>query len=78
MALESRNYNHSTHNQKLHQTVSLDFFRKKSTFPLCFHFTNSLHRDQPQGNFYLTPPASDLNFNPHAVGRDSLVYFILR
>ena len=33
--------NHSTQNQKLHRTVPLDFFQKKSTFPLCFNFTNS-------------------------------------
>ena len=40
MALESRKYHHSTQNQKLHRTVVSDFFRKKSPFPLCFHFTN--------------------------------------
>ena len=40
MAPESRKYHHSTQNQKLHQTVFSDFFRKKLTFPLCFHFTN--------------------------------------
>ena len=28
MALESRKCHHSTQNQKLHRTVSLDFFRK--------------------------------------------------
>ena len=39
MALESRKYHHSTQNRELYRTVSLDFFRKKSTFPLCFHFT---------------------------------------
>ena len=39
MVLESRKYHPSTQNQKLHRTVSLDFFRKKSTFQLSFHFT---------------------------------------
>ena len=42
MALESRKYHHSTQNQKLHRTVFLDFFRKKLTFPLWFHFTNTI------------------------------------
>ena len=46
MALESRKYHHSTQNRELYQTVSLDFFRKKSTFPLCFHFTNTGLLDQ--------------------------------
>ena len=41
MALESRKYHHSTQNKKLHRTVVLDFFRKKLTFSLCFHFTNN-------------------------------------
>ena len=41
MAPDSRKYHHSTQNQKLHRTVPLDFFQKKSTFPLCFNFTNS-------------------------------------
>ena len=53
MALESRKYHHSTQNQKKHRTISLDFFRKKSTFPLCFHFTiiNKLLRTLPGGQF---------------------------
>ena len=37
MALESRKYHHSTQNRVLNCFVR---FRKKSTFPLCFHFTN--------------------------------------
>ena len=40
MALESRKYHHATQNRELYRPVSLDFFRKKSTFPLCFHFTS--------------------------------------
>ena len=43
MALESQKYHHSTQNQKLHRTVSLDFFRKNLTFPLCFHFIINLN-----------------------------------
>ena len=41
MELESRKYHHATQNRKLYRLVSLDFFQKKSTFPLCFHFTNT-------------------------------------
>ena len=26
---------------KIHRTVYYDFFRKKSTFPICFHLTNN-------------------------------------
>ena len=36
MVLESRRY---YENWELYPTVSSDFFLKKSTFPLCFHFT---------------------------------------
>ena len=39
MALDSRKYHHSTQNQKIHRTVSLIFFSKKSNSQLCFHFT---------------------------------------
>ena len=39
MALESRKYHDSTQNQKLDRILTLDFFRKKLTIPLCFHFT---------------------------------------
>ena len=44
MAPESRKLHYSTQNQKLHQTVFSDFFRKKLTFPLCFHFTIIISR----------------------------------
>ena len=39
MALESRKKHHSTQNKKTSSNCILRFFRKKSTFPLCFHFT---------------------------------------
>ena len=42
VALESLNYDHSTQNQKLHQTVVKVCFRKKSSLTVTFHSTSSL------------------------------------
>ena len=39
MALESWNYDHSTQNRKLHQTVVTVCFRKKSPLTVTFHST---------------------------------------
>ena len=41
---ESRKYYHSTQNQKLHQTVLTDFFRKIT--PKSYFFTNAYNKDQ--------------------------------
>ena len=43
-ARESRKYHDSTQNQKFYRTVSLDFFRKKLTFPLCFYFNTLISK----------------------------------
>ena len=53
--LESRKYHHSTQNQKFYPIVSLDFFRKKLNFPLCFYCTTLISKflDIVFKNFFL-------------------------